>query len=231
MIAEKLHIKFDIERIQNYFNKYVKQLEPVKQNEMFGGWSILSTSGDYRDGFQQTEERFYIFDQESGEYKFDYERAHREIGYTWPKMHVNPTQVGTEYIAEIIETIYKLGLQPHHARWTRISPNGTTIWHRDTWENCYKVRLHIPVFTNLDSAFETEEGKFHMPADGACYLVAVNCLHRAYNHGNADRIHIIMDVIDDVGVSQYHRTAESRQTNNRFINCSISRVFKKILGS
>ncbi|ARB93265.1 aspartyl/asparaginyl beta-hydroxylase domain-containing protein [Legionella longbeachae] len=231
MIAEKLNIKFDIERIQNYFNKYVKHLEPVQQNEMFGGWSILSTSGDYRDGFQQTEERFYIVDQVSGEYKFDYERANREIGYTWPKMHINPTQVGTEYIAEIIDTIYQLGLQPHHARWTRISPHGTTIWHRDTWENSYKVRLHIPVITNPACKFETEEGAFHMPADGFCYLVAVNCLHKAYNHGNEDRIHIIMDVIDDVGISKYHRTANNRLTNKRFINGPISRVIKKIWGS
>lgn len=231
MIAEKLNIKFDIQRIQDYFNKYVKHLEPVKQNEMFGGWSILSTSGDYRDGFQQTEERFYNYDKESNKYEFDYERAHREIGYTWPKMHVNLTQVGTEYIAEIIATIDKLGLKPHHARWTRISPNGTTIWHRDTWEDNYKVRLHIPVITNLGCEFETEEGKFHMPADGSCYLVAVNCLHRAYNHGNKDRIHIIMDVIDDVGISQYHRTSTCSQSSNRFMHWHIHRIIKKIFGS
>ena len=45
MIAEKLNIKFDIKRIQNYFNKYVKHLDPVKQNEMFGGWSSSNSSG------------------------------------------------------------------------------------------------------------------------------------------------------------------------------------------
>lgn len=205
MIAEKIDIKFDIDRIKNYFNEHVRNLAPVKQNEMFGGWSILSTSGDYRDGFQQTEARFYTYDQDNDRYEFDYERANREIGYTWPRMHINLTQVGTGYIAEIIETIDKLGLKPHHARWTRISPKGTTIWHRDTWEDCYKVRLHIPIVTNLECAFETEEGAFHMPADGSCYLVAVNRMHRAYNHGSEERIHIIMDVIDDVGISHYHQ--------------------------
>ncbi|KTD76571.1 aspartyl/asparaginyl beta-hydroxylase domain-containing protein [Legionella waltersii] len=227
MIAEQLDIKFDIERIQNYFNTQVKHLEPICQNEMFGGWSIQSTSGDYRDGFQ-LQNGYHVYDKLSEEYIFDYERAHREIGYTWPKLHVNLTQVGNGYIAEVIETLRKIGLSPHHARWTRIPPNSTTIWHRDTREGSYGVRLHIPVITNPDCWYETEEGKFHMPADGYCYLVDVSRLHMAYNHGKEDRIHIIMDVIDDVGVSKHHRTHELRRKIFHMNKWSIIRVVKKL---
>lgn len=226
MIAEKLEVRFDIKRLQNYFNTQVKTFEPVFQNEMFGGWSILSTSGDYRDGFQQPHP-FYFYNQASGKYELDYERAHREIGFTWPEMHVNLTQVGTDYITEVIEIIRRLGLKPHRARWTWIPPNSTTTWHRDVWESSYGVRLHIPVITNPECLFETEEGSVHMPADGSCYLVAVNCLHKAYNHGNEDRVHIIMDVIDDVGLSQYHRTANCRK-NYSFSKWRIIQMVKKI---
>jgi hypothetical protein len=227
MIAEKLDIKFDINRIRDYFNTHVKHLEPARQNDMFGGWSILSTSGDYQDGFQHPQ-RFYVYDKFSGEYEFDYERAHREIGFTWPKMHVNPTQVGTEYIAEVIKTIRGVGLNPHRARWTMITPNGTTSWHQDTWDDTYGVRLHIPVITNAKCAFETEEGSYHMAADGSCYLVAVNRLHKAYNYGNEERIHIIMDVIDDVGLSQYHQTSKGQQANPYFRKWYIKRMIKKL---
>jgi len=229
MIAEKLNLRFDIKRIQNYFNTHVKQLEPVYQSEVFGGWSILSASGDYRDGFQQTEERFFSYDPNTDEYEFDYDKAKKEIGYARPTWHTNLTQAGTEYIAEVIETLRKLGLKPHRARWTRIPPNTTTIWHRDTREDVYAVRLHIPVITNSECAFETEEGSLHMPADGYCYLVAVNHLHRAYNHGNEERIHIIMDVIDDVGISQYHRTDTCRKTSYHFRKWQLVQIIKKIL--
>jgi len=209
MIAEKLPLIFDIERIRYYFDKNVKHLEPVWQNNMFGGWSLLSTSGDYKDGFQQGH-MYFEKDPVTGKDRFNYEKANKECGFTWPKMHVNPTQVGGGYMVEVIQKIRDLSLQPHRARWTVITPGGTTSWHRDMADNFYGVRLHIPVTTNPDCAFETEEGAFHMPADGSCYLVAVNKMHKAYNNGPVDRIHIIMDVIDDTGVSQHHTVAQHR---------------------
>jgi hypothetical protein len=227
MIAEKLPIRFNIKRIRNYFNTQVKQKELVSQNEIFGGWSILSASGDYRDGFQLTY-GCYNYNQLTGKYDFDYEKAHRENSYTWPKEHINFTQVGTEYIADIINTLRRIGLKPHRARWTRIAAHGSTIWHQDETDDTYAVRLHIPVITNPECAFETNEGKFHMPADGSCYLVKVNCQHRAYNYGDEDRIHIIMDVIDDVGISQYHRTPQSEQLKLSFNTWDMRRILKKI---
>lgn len=204
MIAEKLKISFDIERIRDYFYTHVKPLEPVRASETFGGWSILSSNGDYRDGFETGKDYVY-FDEERNEYVLDYQKAHRETGFVWPEEHVHPTQVCTGYIAEVIQTIQRAGLKPYRARWTNLHPNVCMPWHRDAVQDAYAVRLHIPVITNEDCAFETEEGAFHMPADGSCYLVAVNQLHRAYNKGTTDRIHIIMDVIDTSGISKHHR--------------------------
>jgi hypothetical protein len=203
MIAEKLSLKFDVKRIQEYFNANVKHLPPIWQNNMFGGWSILSASGDYQDGFQKGH-MYFVTDPETGKTSFDYERAHREVGFNWPREHINPTQVGGGYINEMIEMIREAKLRPHRARWTVITPGGHTSWHRDMADHLYGVRLHIPVITNPDTAFETAEGAFHMSGDGSCYLVAVNRVHQAYNKGQEDRIHIIMDVIDDTGVSQHH---------------------------
>ena len=202
MIAEKLPITFDVSKLQDYYRTTVKQWPAIWQNDQFGGWSILSTSGDYADGFQQG--HLYFVTDATGRSRFDYERAHREAGFTWPKMHVNFTQVGTDYVASMIQQIRDLRLNPHRARWTIITPSGATTWHRDMADNLYGVRLHIPVITNPDCAFITDEGSFHMPADGSCYLVAVNKMHKAVNLGQEDRIHIIMDVIDDSGVSQHH---------------------------
>lgn len=228
MIAEKLPIRFNIKDIRDYFNTHVKHLEPVCQTEMFGGWSILSSSGNYWDGFQQGH-AYFVYNSYTKQYEFDYEKANREIGFTWPKEHINLTQVGTGCISEIIGTLRKIGLKPCRARWTKIEPHGATVWHKDEHPDLYGVRLHIPVITNPKCAFETKEGKFHMPADGSCYLVNVNCLHRAYNDGNEARIHIIMDVSDDVGISQYHRTHKAINTKKFFNKWDLIRVMNKIL--
>lgn len=203
MISEKLSLQFDVEKIREYFLSTVRNFEPVYQNGSFGGWSILSTSGDYRDGFQQGH-LFFEKDPVTGQSKFNYERAHAEAGFTWPRMHVTQTQVGGGYVAEVIQHIRDLGLQPHRARWTTIGAGGATSWHRDMAERLYGVRLHVPVITNPDCAFETEDGAYHMAADGHCYLVAVNKVHRAYNNGSSERIHIIMDIVDSIGYSQHH---------------------------
>lgn len=129
----------------------------------------------------------------------------------------------------MIETIQRLGLNTHRARWTQIPPNCTTTWHRDTTsEDIYGVRLHIPVITNPGCAYETEEGSIHMPDDGSCYLIDVSRFHKAYNHGNENRIHIIMDVIDDAGVSKHHGSYKAQQANFRFNKLNIIRMIKKL---
>lgn len=229
MIAEKLPIKFNIKRLQEYFNTQVKHLEPAWNSKNFGGWSILSATGDYRDGFQPIE-KFFFLDPISNKSKFDYESAQREVGYTWAREHINLTQVGTEYIAQVINTIRKAGLKPYRARWTIIPPKTFMVWHTDRPQDRYGVRLHIPIFTNPNCAFETKEGTFHMPADGSCYFVGVDCLHRAYNDGDEDRIHIIMDVIDDVGMSEHFGTNKSAKKRFHFNRWYLIRVFKKWFG-
>jgi hypothetical protein len=208
MIAEKLPLKFDIDRIVAYFNETVKPLDCVWQGKGgFGGWSLLSANGDYRDGFQPGA-LYFVTDPVTKKVTFDYERANRETGFRWPREHINFTQAGTGYMVEVIEAIRALKLGPRRARWTIISPGGATSWHRDGAEQQYAVRLHIPVITNEGATFSTDEGAYHMPADGSCYLVGVNKMHKAVNEGTEDRIHIIMDVFDETGLSQHHTMAQ-----------------------
>lgn len=207
MIAEKLPLRFDIDKLQDYFLSNVKPFAAVWQSKTFGGWSILSATGDYKDGFQRGHE-FFISSLETGATVFDHKRAAAEIGFTDPAKHVIPTQMGGGYIHEMIEQIKHYGLKPHRARWTVVTHGGYTDWHRDNIETRYGVRLHIPIITNEGCSFTTEEGDYHMPADGSCYLVAVNLMHKAVNQGSDDRIHIIMDVIDQHGISQHHKLSQ-----------------------
>ncbi len=209
LVAEKLPFKFDIERIREYFNRVVKPLQTIWQSKQFGGWSILSANGDYTDGFQQGH-KYFRKDEETGKTIFDYERAHREVGFEYPSKHINLTQVGTEYIAEVIQKIKDYQLKPHRARWTVITAGGETSWHRDGLEKDYSIRLHIPVISNPGAAFINDYGGLHMIDDGSCYVVAVNKMHKAVNLGNEDRIHIIMDVIDEIGISKHHQLAQHR---------------------
>ena len=203
MIYEKLPLIFDIEKLKEYYHETVIKFPPVVQgvqgNSVWQAWAITSENGDYQDGCITND--FVQKTLPNGEVMLDKEKTK---GYRAPQVHVNYTQVGTGYVREIIEQIKAYGLNPCRARWAGLVAGKSTLWHRDEEDQNYRVFLHIPVITHSSCLFETKEGSVHLPADGSGYLLAVNRMHRGVNPSDQDKIHVMMDIVDNSGVTKHH---------------------------
>lgn len=197
---EKLKdFRVDIEKIRTYLvQNIIGKYPPIMQGLFFGGWSVYSSNGRYDDGWIQVHK---LFHEVNGKQVFDHQEAAR-MGKKSERSYSVPTEICTDYMAEIMAQIEALGLQPRRARVSLIVAKGTTSWHCDAEDKDYAVRLHIPLITNAECFFETHRERYSMPADGSGYLVRVNCEHRAFNHGSDPRYHIIMQVWDSKGLSQ-----------------------------
>ena len=53
MIFEKWNVTFDIHLLQQHLKENVLSKEISRQSEAFGGWSVLSGNGDFKDGWQK----------------------------------------------------------------------------------------------------------------------------------------------------------------------------------
>ncbi len=63
----------------------------------------------------------------------------------------------------------------------------------------YSIRVHIPIFTNLDSTFNyitdgTKVTTAHMPADGKMWYVNTGYTHYVANKGAAPRLHLVANL-------------------------------------
>jgi hypothetical protein len=71
--------------------------------------------------------------------------------------------------------------------------------HRDAelaFENG-EARIHVPIFTNADVEFVIEDQRVVMEA-GTCWYVNASLTHRVANHGDTDRVHLVVDCgVDD----------------------------------
>ena len=66
--------------------------------------------------------------------------------------------------------------------------------HRDH-ELCYEngeARLHVPIFTNPGVEFYLNNSRIVME-EGQCWYINANLPHRVANHGDTDRIHLVVD--------------------------------------
>ncbi len=211
MVFEKLDIIFPIHSYIEHFQKVVSQLPPVMTSAHFGGWSITSSDGDYKDGWVYQRK----VTPESANSIEDVRAFNNKINFKGSRAYRTPTNICSPELKEMIEQLNGLGLFPCRVRFTQVLPGGDTPFHRDNPPDIYGVRLHIPIITNSECFFECEAGKAHLPADGSAYLLKVNQMHRVYNHGPFTRVHIIMDVYDTKGITQFHKfTAADRAKYN-----------------
>lgn len=200
MIYEKAPFKFDIEKLKDHLEKFVFPLQPVFQSEAFGGWSVLSSDGSYKDGWHKGHR---IFDTNlPKEIVLDSlrkENAKRSTEYVFP------TEICVGYLQQVVEQLTSAGLEPHRARIIQLAAKSSSIWHRDALDSVYSVRLHIPIITNSGCYFETEDERDHLSADGSAYFLYVNRMHRVVNAGDSHRYHLVIDVKDSSNITQFHR--------------------------
>lgn len=201
MIEEKLPLAFDIERLQAHVREHVLPLPPVMAGKHFGGWSVLSSTGSYTDGWVGGHK---IYDPEFMPGHSLQEKTER-LGLRPSSKYNQPTEICTGYLSDVMNRIKDLGLEPTRARLTILKAHGQSARHTDGAPNEYCVRLHIPIFTNDACTFETDQESVHLSASGHAYLIRVNRMHQVFNRSEQDRIHLIMDVRDRHHMSLFHR--------------------------
>jgi hypothetical protein len=200
LCAEKAPFSFDIDKLRDWYDTYLKPLEPkmIGPQKNWGGWGVWTSTGDWRDGFvlgrrQQAESG--ILEAQPGFQNSFGQRV--------------PTELCKGYMEEVMKTIWDLNLRQSRVRCAKLPPGNSMQWHRDLDADIYMVRLHVPIYTNPGAVFSIKDEKTgeefskHLPADGSAYFVSTNVMHLAANNGPEDRVHLIMDVLD-TDISRQH---------------------------
>ncbi len=200
MVFERIEFKFDISKLQNIVTRIEEKFQPANQNDNFNGWSVLSSNGSYLDGWQKAH---YLLDPNISLVE---KNEIRDALVKKFSDYTVETEICTGYLAEVINQIRNLNLQPCRARIICLNAQSESVWHVDSDADKYCVRLHIPIRTNEGCAFETESESGHMVADGGGYFVYVNRLHRVVNRGVDKRYHLVMNISDQSAMSKYHST-------------------------
>jgi len=201
MFYEKLKITIDIDRLRQDVEQYVFPLgAPIFQGDEygydnFGGWSLLSRTADWQDGWEigHTGHPGEEIVSPGGRPNYP---VHKFLNISHSFEHVNPTAGCQGYIAEVLEQINSLGFSPRRARVSLLRPGGATLLHSDAIPSIYMARIHIPLWTNAQCIHHCDGTDLHMPADGSVYILWVNRLHQVQNKSTENRYHIIMDAYD-----------------------------------
>lgn len=191
----------EIAKLTDHLKRYVFPLPPVMNGSYFGGWSVLSSTGEYQDGFQRGQR---IYDEDFMPGASTIEKA-TALGVKARHHYRVPTQICHGYLAEVVDKIRAIGLEPARVRLSVLKAQGYSTKHRDANEGTYCIRLHIPILTNPLCTFECDEGAAHMPADGSAYILDVAREHQVFNRGETDRIILLADIIDRPWITRHHR--------------------------
>lgn len=214
MWIEKLDFKVDIDRLRKEVEEKVftlgkqqiqgEEFETVEYHG-FGGWTLLSRTGDWRDGWEvyhsddkETNDMFFP----NGQYNY---RAMKYLNVSHAFEHKNPTQGCTGYIKEVLNQLEELGFYPRRARVSCLQAHSKSLVHKDAATNNYMARIHIPLITNKKSVHICQGKSLHLPADGSVYIMWVNLWHQIRNDSDEDRYHIIMDAYDTKQITNHFK--------------------------
>ena len=206
-------IKFDHNQLVKDVKEYVFPLgQQVIQGEEyetpayhgFGGWSILSTTGDWRDGWD-------FFQNDEGEAMETYfpknDNNYKSLKFFNIAMsteHDKPTQGYKGEIAKVLDQIKELGFYPSRARITCLKAGAKSLVHKDADDNEYMARIHIPLITNPKCVFIQDGQNLYMEP-GSIWMVWVQKWHQIRNDSDQDRYHLIMDAYDTKKLTQFFK--------------------------
>lgn len=193
---------FDLQRMQSEMKAIIETVPPMMPSPSFGGWSLLSRDGTLEDGWHQG--HLAMAEKEKG-FRYD-PLTGQQLGMSkWISDYDKRTRLCDGYFGKILDVLEARGFNPRRARISLINPGHETSLHVDGPSDTYAARLHIPISTNPDCAFEYEDESYHMPADGNGVVVRVHRLHRAFNRGATARYHLLMDIFDFQGATRFNR--------------------------
>lgn len=202
MIFEKIDLQLDVNRMKEELHFLKKNLPIELRKPQYGGWSLQSTNGSYKDGLCA---KIVPYNGPHNQGPRWSPQSEEEKKMVTTQDHHKLTDAALPYFKEMIQYLDSKGLQPRRTRILFLAPQSRMRWHQDGPSEHYQVRLHIPIETNENSFFETEQGKVHMPADGSGYFVHTNHFHRAVNFGDTGRYHFVAFVWDTLGITKNHQ--------------------------
>jgi hypothetical protein len=183
----KLPLDLDISALKDAYHDLVRTgPRPVRKPYGYHGWSLLSWTGDYQDGWTD-------YSGEVGGEDFDAQAA-KARGWHPETEATAPTPLCVGVWAEALRAVIAQGYTIARARIAVLGPGRELAWHREAPEGQGMQRLHIAIITWPKCEFRTSAGAFQIPADGAGYLVRVDQLHKAVNYSRAERAHLMMTV-------------------------------------
>lgn len=207
MWYEKLDYKVDIDRLRKAVEDNVFTLGSqviqgeeyeTEQYRGFGGWSLLTRTGDWHDGWEvyhsddkETNDLFFP----NGQYNYKAMKF-LNVAHDSGLEHDKPTPACVGYIAEVLNDLEQLGFYPRRARVSCLQAHSKSLVHKDSSSGNYMARIHIPLYTNEKCVHMCDGQNLHMPADGSVYILWVNVWHQIRNDSDEDRYHIIMDAYD-----------------------------------
>lgn len=213
MFYEKLNVDIDLEKLRQEVKESVFTLgDQVIQGEEyetpqyhgFGGWSLLSRLGDYRDGWEavQAEEgvtlESYLPTQEL------IIKSHKYFNIAHSLEYDKPTQAYVGEIKKVIDKLDELGFEPRRARVTCLKAGCKSLVHKDADTDEYMARIHIPLWSNDKCVFIADGENLYMEP-GSVYIVWTNIWHQIRNDSDEDRYHIIMDAYDTKQITEHFK--------------------------
>lgn len=99
-----------------------------------------------------------------------------------------------EQCPAIQKLVASLNCEVYAVRLMNLKKGATIKPHRDK-ELCFEngeARLHIPIFTNDQVAFYSQNNLIPM-REGECWYINANITHSVQNNGTSDRIHLVID--------------------------------------
>ena len=211
MFYEELNfIKFDhaklVEDVKNHVFPLGAQIIQGEEYETpayhgFGGWSITSRTGDWRDGwdfFQNDEGKAMevYFPKNDNNFK-----ALKFFNIAHSLEHKNPTEACVGELAYIVNQLEDMGMYPRRVRVTCLKAGSKSLVHRDAGDGEYMARLHIPLITNKKCVFIADGQNLHMEA-GKAIVVWTQIWHQIRNDSDQDRFHLLMDIYDTKGLTK-----------------------------
>jgi len=155
MWYEKLDYKVDIDKLRKAVEDNVFTLgSQVIQGEEyetpqyrgFGGWSLLTRTGDWHDGWEvyhsddkETNDLFFP----NGQYNYKAMKF-LNVSHDSGLEHDKPTPACVGYIAEVLNDLEQLGFYPRRARVSCLQAHSKSLVHKDSSSGNYMARIHIP---------------------------------------------------------------------------------------
>lgn len=190
-LVEKLNFKIDVDSLRDYYRTlteeykdYIWRVETLKEIEDYTLERIKNSLPNY--GWAITTE---ILDETI------------KTAPPWPEIlpefsYADKTlrpERRTAVAFGIAEKLLEAVPYASHVIISVFPPGGGTIPHSD---QDFLLRVHVPIYTNKQIFWATEDGYQCLDKVGQPYLCDTRKIHAVYNDSNEDRVHLIFAIED-----------------------------------